>query len=483
MKDPSRNPIQNRNQSVLDTDRIGWLLFKLATPAFLGMFVQTLYNVINTIFIGRFVGTEGIAGLSIAFPLQMMAMGLGMMVGIGGLSVISRSIGAGEIDRAERALGNCFTVSVAVSLLLMIIILPFTNFWLRLIGASEAVLPYARPYLIVIIGGSVFNTLAMALLNLVRAEGNARIAMTAMMLGAFLSIILSAVFIIWLKMGVTGAGLATVISQITAMIYLLSYYLTGKSYLKIHVGNFTPDYKILKSMFAIGSASYVQTVATSISSMILLSSVVKYGGDIALSAFGIVQRVMMFANMPAMVIGQGLQPILGFNYGAGRYRLGLKGIYLAYASSTILSAIGFVLVYVFPGQIVSIFRNDPELIEMGIYAARLAFLALPLMGLVMVSQMIFQALGRAVQAFIAAFARSVLFLIPAVLLMSRFWELDGVFLSLPAADTLTFILMILLLSPLINEFRKAAAKEPKDKSVPHVPGPRLDEVGSSRATG
>ncbi len=466
-----RNPIPDRNTSVLDTDRIGRLLFKLAMPAFLGMFVQTLYNVINTIFVGRVVGTEGIAGLSIAFPLQMTAMGLGMMVGVGGLSVISRSIGAGDINRAERALGNCFTVSVVLSLVVMVAILPFVNFWLRLIGASDAVLPYARPYLIVIIGGSVFNTLAMALLNLVRAEGNARVAMTAMILGAVLSIILSAVFIVWLKMGVTGAGLATVISQITAMIYLLSYYFTGSSYLKVRFSNFKPDFQILKAMFAVGSASFVQTITASISAMILINGVVRYGGDIALSAFGIVQRVMMFANMPAMVIGQGLQPILGFNYGARRYRLGLRGIYLAYLSSTILSVIGFILVFSYPGPIVSIFRNDPELIEMGTYAARLVFLALPLMGLVMVSQMIFQALGRAVQALFAAIARPLLFLIPAVLLMSHFWELDGVFLSLPASDVLTFILVILLLIPIIREFRKAASEESRDK------------IGSGPATG
>jgi putative MATE family efflux protein len=480
MKSRMQNPVPDSNQSVLDTDRIGWLLVKLATPAFLGMFVQTLYNVISTIFIGRVVGTEGIAGLSIVFPLQMTAMGLGMMVGVGGLSVISRSIGAGDVARAERVLGNSFTVSVALSLVLMVIILPLADFWLRLIGASDEVLPYARPYLIVIISGAVFNTLAMALLNLVRAEGNARVAMTAMILGAVLSIILSVVFIIWLKMGVTGAGLATVISQITAMIYLLSYYLTGSSYLKIRVSNFKPDFPILKAMFAIGSASFVQTITSSISAMILINGVIRYGGDIALSAFGIIQRVMMFANMPAMVIGQGLQPILGFNYGARRYRLGLKAIYLAYGSSTILSIIGFILVYLFPGPIVSIFRNDPQLIEMGAYGARLAFLALPLMGLVMVSQMVFQALGRAVQAFIAAIARPVVFLIPAVLLMSHFLELDGVFLSLPTADTLTFFLIIILLAPIISEFRKAAANEPKEKTIPIAPGPRLDEAGSGR---
>ena len=475
-----QKPIRNRHNTQLDTDRIAWLLVKMATPAFIGMFVQTMYNVISTIFIGRYVGTEGIAGLSIVFPLQMTAMGIGMMVGIGGLSVISRSIGAGDNARAEHALGNCFTASVALSFFIMLVILPFTTFWLRLIGASDEVLPYAQPYLIIIISGTVFNTLAMALLSLVRAEGNARVGMIAMILGALLSIFLGVVFIIWLKMGVVGAGLSTVISQITAMIYLLSYYLTGSSYLKIRTKNFAPDFKILKSMFAIGSASFVQTVASSISAMILINGVIRYGGDIALSAFGIIQRIMMFANMPAMVIGQGLQPILGFNYGARRYRLGLKGIYLAYGASTVLCIVGFILVYIFPAPMVAIFRDDPALIEMGVYGARLSFLALPLMGLVMVSQMIFQAIGKAMESFIAAFVRPVVFLIPAVLIMSHFWKLDGVFLSLPAADIFTFILILVLLAPIINEFRKAAAEESKDKPIPVTSDSRPDKAGSKR---
>jgi Na+-driven multidrug efflux pump len=306
--------------------------------------------------------------------------------------------------------------------------------------------------------------------------------MTAMVLGALLNIILDSILIVWLKMGVKGAALGTIISQTTSMVYLLSYYLTGSSFLKIHTRNFAPDLKILKAMFTIGIASFVQTVGSSISGMILLNGVIRYGGDIALSAFGIIQRIMMFANMPALVTGQGLQPILGFNYGARRYRLALKGIYLAYAASTVLSVTAFILVYLFPGSVVKIFSSDPQLVDMGIYAARLAFLAMPLMGLVMVGQMIFQAIGKGVPAFITAFARPVLFLIPSMLLLSHFWKLEGVFLSLPASDVLTFTLVVVLLSPVINEFRKAAAREKKEATTSMLSEPLLDKTESSRAT-
>jgi putative MATE family efflux protein len=466
---------QNHVQNVLDTDRIGWLLVKLATPAFFGMFVQTLYNVVNTIFIGQFVGPLGIAGLSIVFPLQMLAMGIGMMVGMGGSSLISRFLGAGNTDDAERTVGNGITISIVFSLVVTLAVLPLVNFWLRLIGASDAVLPYAREYLVIVISGTVFNVLAMTLLNFARAEGNARVGMTSMIIGGVLNIILDAIFIVWLRMGVTGAALGTVIGQTVSMIYLAIYYLSGSSYLKFRIRNLRLDFSILKQMFAIGVASFVQTIAGSLSAMILINMVVKYGGDIALGAFGIIQRVMMFAIMPGMVFGQGLQPILGFNYGAKRYDLAVKAIFLAAIVSTSLSLLAFFVLYFFPESIMRIFTSDAPLIEMGTYASKLVFLSMPIMGAVMVGQIIFQALGKAVQAFITALVRPIIFLIPAVLLMSHLWQLDGVFLAFPISDVLTLLLVLGLLSPIINQFRRLAKEAPagtaESLSSSPLPGP------------
>jgi putative MATE family efflux protein len=476
------NSMQKPDRNVLDTDRIGWLLVKLATPAFFGMFVQTLYNVVNTIFIGHFVGPLAIAGLSIVFPLQMLCMGIGMMVGLGGTSLISRYLGAGDIPRAERTLGNGITCSIILSLLLTAIIVPNVNFWLRLIGASEEVLPFAREYLIIIFSGTVFNVAGMALLNYVRGEGNARVGMIANMIGAILNIILDSILIILLHMGVKGAALGTVIAQIVTLIYLASYYLTGSSYLKIRKSNLPLDFKILKSMFSIGTSSFVQTIGSSISAMFLIRMVVTYGGDIALSAFGILQRVMMFAMMPAMVIGQGVQPILGFNYGARRYSLALKALTIAYIASTILSILGFVVLYFIPEPIIKIFSTDPQLVATGTFAAKLIFLSMPLMGFVMVGTTSFQSIGKAMQAFITAIARPVVFLIPSVMILPRFLQLKGVFLSFPASDALTFVLTIILITPIIREFRKAAATEKQGKTD-SIPSNRLlDSAQSSRTT-
>jgi putative MATE family efflux protein len=454
---------QNHNPNILESEHVGRLLFKLATPAFFGMFVQTLYNVINTIFMGYFVSQDAIGGLTIVFPIQMLAWGIGMMVGMGGGSLISRCIGSGRTEDAERTVGNGITLGIIVSIGLMIIVLPFTNFWLRLIGASDEVMPYANPYLIIIIAGTIINTLGTTLLNFSRAEGNARVGMIAMIMGALLSIILDAIFVIPLQMGAVGAALATIIAQAASLAYLLSYYLIGGSYLKIKLRNLRINLLILKEMMSIGVSSFVQTIASSLSAMILLRMVVNYGGDSALNAFGIIQRVMMFATMPAMVLGQAVQPILGYNYGAKRYQLALKAMKIAVIFSTSFSVVAFAALYLIPEPIMRIFTNDLPTIEAGIKASRLVFLSMPFMGALMVGQTLFQAIGKPVQAFILAIGRPVLFLIPIVLLFSQAWQLNGVFLSFPASDILTLMLAAALAIPVIRQFSKGfVTKKPEE---------------------
>ena len=477
--------MENRNHNVLNTDRIGPLLLKLTLPAFFGMFVQTLYNVISTIFVGHYVGPLGIGGLTIVFPLQMLAMGFGMMVGIGGASLISRQLGAGKNADAERTLGNGFTISVVLAVIVGIVVLPFMDFWLRLIGASDAILVHAKDYLVFIISGSFFAIFSMALLSFARAEGNARVGMTAMILGAGFSIALSALFIIVFDWGVMGAGLATIISQAISTFYLLAYYLTGSSYLKLRVSNFRPDFRILKDMFAVGISAFTQTVASSLSAMIMINLVISYGGDITLSAFGIVQRLMMFAMMPGMVIGQGAQPILGYNYGAKRYPLLLKTISIAAITSTVLSITVFLIFYFSPQPLMRIFSNDPALVAEGAYVAKLTLLAMPLMGAIHLGTQMFQAIGKGLQAFITAIVRPVVFMIPLVFILSNAWGLDGVLLAFPASDFLTFILILFLISPIIRHFRKAATSEPEDKENPLTPSQlaepvKVEAIGGSK---
>jgi putative MATE family efflux protein len=462
---------QSHTHNILDSNRIGPLLMKLAAPAFMGMFVQSFYNIINTIFMGRYVDSLAIAGLSIVFPIQMIMYGISQLVGMGGASLISRNIGAREESKAERTLGNGISVGLILAAAYTAVILPFSGFWLRLIGTSEEVMPYAQPYLIIIICFTIINVFAMSLQSFVRAEGNTRVGMIAMVGGALISIALCFLFVPVLHMGVVGAALATVIAQVFSMVYLLTYYLSGSSYLKIRMKNLKPDFSIIKPIFSIGVASFLQVAAGSISSVMLINMIIKWGGDPALEAYGIVQRLSMFAGMPAMVLGQALQPILGYNWGAKRYARGLKAINLAVLTATVCVMATTLIIYLFPGPITRIFTNDQVLVDLSVHASRLYFISIPLMGVMMVGQTIFQAIGKALQAFITAFVRPVLFLIPLVLVMSNLWHLDGVFLSFPASDILTALLVVGLATPIIIQLRKLAAAQKDDDISPAPAAP------------
>jgi len=446
--------MKNRTNNVLDDERIGRLLLKLSLPAFFGMFVMTLYNVVDTIFIGHYVGHLGIAGLSIVFPIQMFSIGIGQMTGMGGASLISRFIGADKISRAERVLGNVITSTILVSVIITICGLVAPDFWLRLMGSSETILPYARDYFVVIIIGTFSQTLAMALNGVVRAEGNAHVAMKGMIFGALLNIILDSIFIIPLGMGIQGAALATVIAQIISMAYLLRYYFSEKSFLQIHSRNLLIEFKILKSILAIGIASFTRMLASSLSVIFINRICITYGGDYAVSAYGIINRIMMFAIMPGIVIGQGLQPVLGFNYGAKRYKKALKTVLIAIVAATVCSIIVFLILFLLPEPFIRIFTSDSKLIAQGAYAAKRVFLALYLVGFGMVGSLTFQSIGKATQSFITAVARPALFLIPLVFILPRFLQLDGVWLAFPIADALAVILILVLLIPQLRQFRK-----------------------------
>ena len=449
----------DRRQNVLDDDHIGRLLFKLTLPAFMGMFVMTLYNVVDTIFIGHWVGPLGIAGLSIVFPVQMLSMGIGQMMGMGGASLISRLIGANNLPRAEHALGNAFSGTIILSALVMVIGLSNPDFWLRLMGASDTILPYAHDYFTIILYGMFFMTFAMSMNTLIRAEGNARVPMIGMIIGAGLNIVLDAIFIIPLGMGVRGAALATVIAQLISSLYFLSYHFSGKSFLKIHSRNLIIQWQIMKDILAIGVSALAMVLTGSIASIFVNRLLVFYGGDLHIAAFGIIHRIMMFALMPGMVIGQGLQPILGFNYGAKRYDRALKTIKIAVTYATVISTVAFFILYFYPEPFLRVFTDDVELIDVSVYAAKIVFAVMPVIGLMMVGQIIFQAIGKVIQAIISSLARSALFLLPTVLIFPHFWGIDGVWIAFPITDVLTLFLTGGLMIPILLDFKRKS-KEP-----------------------
>ncbi|MGD9142882.1 MAG: MATE family efflux transporter [Dehalococcoidia bacterium] len=452
---------------ILADERIGRLLVKLTIPAFFGMFVMMLYNVVDTIFIGHYVGRLGIAGLSIVFPVQMLSIGVGQMAGMGGASLISRLLGAGETKRAQLALGNSVSSTVLLSSVVLVIGEINPELWLRMMGASETVMPYAKEYMVIILVGMIFMTLSMALNGLVRSEGNAKVAMIGMIIGAGLNIVLDAIFIIPLGMGVIGAAWATVIAQFISVVYFIWYYLSGSSHLKITRQDLILKLEILKPIYAIGVAALAMTLAGSLSAILVNRVLGNYGGDLAISAYGIINRIMMFAILPGMVIGQGLQPILGFNYGARRYHLALKAMKIALVFSTSVCLLAFLLLYFMPEVFIRIFTNDVELIDIATNAAKIVFIVLYLIGFAFIGQLTFQSLGKALKALITSLARPALFLVPMVLILPGFWGLDGVWWAFVFTDGLTVVFTLILLVPQIREFQRGAREAP---AVPVSPG-------------
>ena len=446
--------MHDERQQMLANERIGKLLWKLSLPAGIGMFVMALYNVVDTIFIGQVVGPLGIAGLTIVFPIQILVMGIGLMIGIGGASLISRSLGARDFEKAERTLGNAILLAVILGVLIAIVGLSNSSFWLRLIGASETILPYAKDYLDIILLGTVFRIFAMGINQLVRAEGNARVAMISMLIGAILNILLDAVFILALRMGVKGAAIATVLSQVITSLYIIHYYLFQGSSVKVHMKNFVPKLIVIRGIMIIGFGSFVRMAGGSLVAIIVNRTLVAYGGDLAVAAYGMVHRVMMFAFMPIMSVGQGLQPILGFSYGAKRPDRALKVIKLSAIVATIFSIISFLFIFFFHAPIMRVFTNDASLVSAGSHAAKLIFLAAYLIGFQMVGSVVFQALGKAVPTFVTATSRQILFLLPLVFILPKFLQLDGIWLSFPIADALSFILTLAFFIPQIRELQR-----------------------------
>ncbi len=447
--------------NVLNDDHVGHLLLKFSIPAFVGIFVMTLYNVIDTIFIGHFVGPLGIAALAIVFPVQMLAMGIGQMTGMGGASLISRQIGAKNRMGAERTLGNAVTSTVILSSLVMIIGLTNLDATLHQLGASTNILSYARDYLQIILIGMFFQTFAMLLSTLIRAEGNAKIPMIGMIFGACMNTLLDAIFIIVLDKGIRGAAYATVIGECMSTLFFITYYFSGKNFLNFKLKSFIIHWPTMGQLFSVGIAAFAMSVATSVSAVFVNRICLTYGGDIAVSAFGIINRLIMFALMPGIVIGMGLQPIVGYNYGARRFDRILRAITISLTVATLFCLVAFILMVFTPEPFIRIFTTDQPLIDLTSYGIKRLFSTVYLVGFIIIGSTIFQALGMAVQSFVTSVARATLFLLPAVLILPHYLHLDGIWWSFPLSDSLTFLLTGALLVPQIKQLRKKKLTQPE----------------------
>lgn len=446
----------NERNKMLGNEKIGKVLFKMSLPATIGMIVNSLYNLIDTIFIGRGVGPLAIGGLAIAFPIQMIIMAFALTIGVGAASSVSRYLGSGDKEKADLVTGNAFLAIIVLSSIFMVFGLIFVDPLLRLFGATDTLLPYAREYIRVIFWGSVFFSFTVTSNNLIRAEGNAWVAMTTMIIGAVLNIILDPIFIFIFKLGIRGAALATVISQFVSFIFILSYLYGGQSSLNVKLHHFKPKLKIIWEIFAVGSASFARQIAGSVVAVVLNNSLRIYGGDMAITIYGIVNRLIMFLFMPLFGIVQGMQPIAGFNYGAKKIDRVMKVVKLSMITTTILAIFGFAVAQLFANQLVWIFNKDPILIKEGAKVIRIVVSMVPVIGIQVVGATLFQSLGKALPSLILSLSRQVLFFIPIVLILPPLYGLGllGIWLTFPIADLLSTIVTSILLSREVKKLRK-----------------------------
>jgi putative MATE family efflux protein len=429
----------------LGNEPVKKLLWRLSLPALTGMVVMALYNIVDTIFVGQGVGPLGIAGLTIAFPVQMIITSFAMAVGVGGASVVSRSLGAENPDKAAHAaanvLGLAFGMGAVVALLGYFYLEPL----LIVFGATEEILPYAGDYLGLVVLSSPFLSLAMAGNNLMRAEGRAKMAMWTMLIAAVVNLTFDPIFIFVFELGMRGAALATILSHLSAGAFMLGYFLLRRSSLHIVYRHLLPRWRLIKEIAAIGISSFSRQAAGAIIATLLNHSLGLHGGDLAIAAYGLIGRILMLTFMPLIGFAQGFQPIAGFNFGAGKIARVREVLLYALRVSLVTGFIGFLLMMLFPRYIFLVFSDDEQLLSLTVDAIRTVVILFPIIGLQTMGATFFQALGKAGSALILTLSRQVLFFIPILLVMAPLFGLDGIWMTFPISDLLsTFVTGFLL---------------------------------------
>jgi putative MATE family efflux protein len=429
----------------LGSDPIPKLLTSLAVPATVGMLVWAVHSVIDTIYIARGIGTLGVAAVAISFPVHMIIMALSGAIGIGGGTLISRALGAGNLEKANRTFGNILSLVILVSISGAFIGLSYLIPMLELFGSSSTIMPYASDYLRIILYGTIFFAFSFAVNNVIRAEGNSRMAMITLIMSSVLNAILTPIFMFAMNMGMQGAAYGTVLAQGITASYMFLYFFSGKSSLMVKIQYLKFDLPLIKEMLTVGASAFVRQGSASVMLIIANNLLVYYGGDLAIAVLGIIHRVMMFTLMPILGVVQGMLPLVGFNYGARQKKRVNESIVLAMKVSTAISLFAFILVMAIPTQLMMIFTTDPAAIEMGRGALRLIFLLSVTVGMQMITAGVFQAIGKAKEAFVMSLARQVLFLIPLLVILPRFIGLNGIWLAFPLADFFAFFLALWLI--------------------------------------
>lgn len=441
---------QTKNLHILETESIGKLLVQYSIPAIIAMTVTSVYNIIDSIFIGHGVGPLAISGLALTFPLMNLIIAFSTLIGVGGAAVSSIYLGQKADEKATAVLHNVFILCIITGCCFGGLTWYFLDEILLFFGASSDTLPYARDFMQILLMGNPVSFLFIGLNNVMRATGYPKKAMLSSLLTVGVNIILAPVFIFHFGWGIRGAAMATILAQVCGLIWVLSHFIKSSSYVRFRRGYYKLKAHIIASIFSIGMAPFLLNVCASGIVIILNHSFKTYGGDLAIGAYGIVNRVATLFVMVVIGLTQGMQPIVGYNFGAQRFdrvRQVLKKVIFV---AVCIMSVGWILSEVCPGFIVAMFSDDHQLNELAKVGLRITILSFPLAGAQIVITNFFQSIGRARISIFLSLARQLLFLIPLLYTLPHFWGINGVWGSMPIADTISFIAAIITLRWYLN---------------------------------
>ena len=449
-----------KDKSFLGTEPIGRLLLRLALPTVAAQLINMLYNIVDRIYIGHIPGDGALAltGVGVCMPLIMVVSAFAALVGNGGAPRASIFMGKNDIDKAERTLGNCFTMQIIISVILTVILLMGNRSFLMAFGASTNTIDFAVGYMNIYAIGTVFVQLTLGMNNFITAQGFAKTGMLSVLIGAVANIILDPVFIFGFHMGVRGAAFATVISQALSCIWVLSFLFGKKTFLRLRRNTMKLKAEILLPCMALGSSLFVMQLSESIISVCYNSSLLKYGGDVAVGAMTILTSVMQFAMLPLQGLGQGAQPIISYNYGARNENRVRSTFKLLLKTSVTYSVILWMIIMIFPQIFAGMFTSDSTLLAFTKTALRIYMAVVFIFGVQIACQMTFISLGRAKDSIIVAIVRKFVLVIPLIYILPHIFrgnQTNAVYMAEPVADILAVTFTAILF---FFEFRKALAE-------------------------
>ena len=446
-----------KTPTALGTESIGKLLMQYAVPAIIAMTASSLYNMVDSIFIGHGVGTMALSALALTFPLMNLGAAFGALVGVGAATLISVKLGQKDYDTAQRVLGNVFVLNILLGLAFTVIVFPFLNPILYFFGGSDETVEYARQFMEIILLGNVVTHLYLGLNAVLRASGHPKQAMYATIATVAINTILAHIFIFMFDWGIRGAAIATVSAQVIALLWQLKQFNNANELLHFRRGIFRLKRKIVFDSLAIGMSPFLMNLAACLIVILINQGLKKYGGDLAIGAFGIVNRLVFIVVMIVMGLNQGMQPIAGYNFGAKLYDRVNKVLKLTIIYATCVTTFGFLVWMLAPNLVVGIFTSDAELTELSATGLRITVMFFPIIGFQMVTSNFFQSIGMAGKAIFLSLTRQMLILLPCLLILPHFFGVAGVWYSMPVSDLLASLIALVMLVYQFRKFKTAAA--------------------------